>query len=396
MSIHRRNGLVIALVSSLLAGCGGSGPNQTDAQQWDLYKPHAVQAAASPAPETPPLAPLQPLKPPDPNAVKLGKMLFFENRISGDADISCSKCHIPEKGWTDGESLSTGYPGTRYFRNTPTILNVAYKSYLYWDGRLGGDDLATQARDSINDSHFLSADGRIMLERMKQIPEYADLFAKIYGADPYLTSMTQALAAFESTLVSTNVPFDRYLKGDQNALSAAARQGLALFSGKAGCIRCHNGPLLSDQKTHNVGVPENPEVFGDPFRVITLRSMTKFLGVPNYSNLRRDPGNFAVTKDYKDFGKFVTPGLREVSRTAPYMHNGMLPTLEAVVDFYAAGGGKADNKSPLLEPLTLTGEDKAALVEFLKSLSGDPVIIQLAQKDLPGYEIVKDWYRKKN
>ena len=200
-------------------------------------------------------------------------MLFFDYRISGDADISCSTCHVPEKGWADGEALSTGYPGTRYFRNTPTILNVAYSDYLYWDGRLGGDDLATQSRDSINDSHFLSSDGRIMVERMKQVPAYVELFEKAFG-EPSLTRITKAIAAFETTLVSRNVPFDRYLKGDGNALSAEALKGLALFTGKAGCIRCHDGPYLSDQK-HTTSV----------CRRIPRFSATRFASSPSARSL---------------------------------------------------------------------------------------------------------------
>ena len=343
------------------------------------------------------LAPLPEISPPNPFAAELGKMLFFDNRVSGDADISCATCHQPGKGWADGEALSTGYPGTRYFRNTPTIINAVYADYLYWDGRLGGDDPATQVRDSINDSHFMSSDGRVMLERMKQIPEYVELFEKGGLGEPTHTGITKAIAAFERTLVSRNVPFDNYLKGDGNALSAQAKQGLELFKGKAGCVQCHNGPYLADQKPHNLGLPENPEVFSDPFRVVTFRSQLKFVGTPNYMNLRNDPGHFAVSKLYKDFGKFITPTLREVSRTAPYMHNGMLPTLEAVVDFYNAGGGiKSRRKDPLLKPLNLSAGERSALIEFLKSLSGEEIIMQVAQKELPGYKIIKNWYATKN
>ena len=343
------------------------------------------------------LAPLPEISPSNPFAAELGKMLFFDNRVSGDADISCATCHQPGKGWADGEALSTGYPGTRYFRNTPTIINAVYADYLYWDGRLGGDDPATQVRDSINDSHFMSSDGRVMLERMKQIPEYVELFEKGGLGEPTHTGITKAIAAFERTLVSRNVPFDNYLKGDGNALSAQAKQGLELFKGKAGCVQCHNGPYLADQKPHNLGLPENPEVFSDPFRVMTFRSQLKFVGTPNYMNLRNDPGHFAVSKLYKDFGKFITPTLREVSRTAPYMHNGMLPTLEAVVDFYNAGGGiKNRHKDPLLKPLNLSADERSALIEFLKSLSGEEIIMQVAQKELPGYKIIKNWYATKN
>lgn len=354
----------------------------------------AGMAQVPKADEYPSLAPLPAIEAPNPHAVELGKMLFFDNRTSGDADIKCSTCHIPDKGWADGEALSTGYPGTRYFRNTPTVLNAVYRTYFYWDGRLGGDDLATQSRDTINDSHFHAADGRIMLERMKQIPLYVELFEKAGLGESSLTNITKAIAAFEQTLIPKNVPFDNYLKGDQGALSAKAKQGLALFEGKARCIRCHNGPYISDQRPHRLGVAENPEVFSDPFRIITLRSMQKFLGTPNYSNLRQDPGHFTVTKNYDDFGKFITPSLREVARTAPYMHNGMLATLEDVIDFYDRGGGAGGTAG--LEPLSLSGEEKAALIAFLESLSGDEIVINIDQSDLPEYELIEDWYEKKN
>ena len=362
---------------------------------------YSVKATASNAGQVPAfdrtrLGPLPPIVPPNRYAVALGKMLFFDNRLSGDADIMCATCHNPAKGWADGEQLSTGYPGTRYFRNTPTIINAAYADYFYWDGRLGGDDMATQVRDSINDSHFMSSDGRIMLERMKQIPVYVDLFKKSGMGEPSLTKITKAIAAFEKTLVSRNVPFDRYITGDARAISDQAKHGLELFKGKAGCIACHGGPYLSDQKPHRLGLPENPEVFSDPFRIITFRSQLKFVGTPNYSNLRNDPGHFAVTKLYKDFGKFITPTLREVSRTAPYMHNGMLLTLQDVVEFYDRGGGAGSRKDPLLKPLSLSAAEKTALVELLKTFSGDPIIIKLAMKDLPPYVLMEDWYNKKN
>jgi cytochrome c peroxidase len=348
--------------------------------------------------DVPGLAPLPPKEAPNAALVELGMMLFFDNRISGDADITCAQCHNPAEGWGTRDELSTGYPGTRYFRNAPTVLNAAHARYLYWDGRLGGDDLATQARDSINDSHFMSSDGRVMLERQKQIPEYLVLYEKSGLGEPSLTKITKAIAAFEQTLVSRNVPLDNYLYGDEAALSDQAKQGLALFTGKAGCVKCHNGPYLTDEKPRNIGVPENPEVFSDPFRIITFRSQLKFVGTPNYMNWRNDPGHFAVTKQYKNFGQFMTPTLREVSRTPPYMHNGMLPTLEAVVDFYNAGGGKTklNNKDPLIKPLSLSDEEKAALVAFLKSLSGDEINIQLTQKDLPEYGLISEWYTKRN
>ncbi|MEE9278777.1 MAG: cytochrome c peroxidase [Myxococcota bacterium] len=346
--------------------------------------------------EFPPLGPLPELEAPDPAAVEWGKMLFFDNRISGDADIRCSTCHDPAKGWADGLPLSDGYPGTKYFRNTKTVVNAVHADYFYWDGRLDGQDLETQARDAITDSHFHAADGRIMLERQKQIPEYVALSQKAFGGEPSFGRMLRALAAFERTLVSRNVPFDQYARGDASALSPEAKRGLELFQGKAGCIRCHNGPYFSDGQAHNVGAPDNPAVFSEIERHITMRSVLKFLGTANYMNLRQDPGYCAVSNDPEHMGRFLTPTLREVSRTAPYMHSGMLATLEEVIDFYDRGGGDRPGKSPLLVPLGLSQAEKDALLAFLASLSGDEILIEIAQEDLPKYQLIEDWYEVRN
>lgn len=330
------------------------------------------QAAGRDSP--PPLAPLPELKPEKPEQVELGKMLFFDNRMSGDADRRCADCHDPKKGWADGMALSDGYPGTKYFRNSKTIINVAYAPYLYWDGRMDGEDLPTQVRDALTESYWHLMDGRIMLERWKQSPEYVERFKTAMGGEANFGRTLNAVAAFMKSLTSKNVPFDKYLKGDQGAISEQAKQGLALFQGKAGCIECHNGPMLSDYKPRALGVPENPYVFLTPKRHLQYRAVMKSLGVPNYMNLLEDVGYYGVSKLKKDMGTFITPTLREVSRTAPYMHNGMLATLEDVVEFYNKGGGAHPNKDALLKPLGLSTSEKAALVAFLKTLSGDELI----------------------
>ena len=348
------------------------------------------------AAEFPPLGPLPKVKPQNPDQVELGKMLFFDNRISGNADRRCADCHIPKEGWADGKQLSTGYPGTEYFRNAKTIINAVHSKYFYWDARLDGRDMPTQVRDSMTESHFMAGDGRIMHQRLKNVPEYVELFEKVYNNEPSFNRILKAISAFERTLVSRNVPFDKYLQGDESAISAEAQKGLELFKGKAGCIQCHNGPMLTDNTPHNLGVPHNPDIVKNVKRHITLRSMMSFLGVPNYHNLKKDPGYFVVTKEYKDFGSFLTPSLREVSRTAPYMHNGMLPTLEAVVDFYNQGGGQHKNKSKLLKPLGLSAGDKKALVAFLNTLIGDEIIIDIPKKTLPKYQAITDWYGREN
>lgn len=332
-----------------------------------------------------PLAPLSPLEPPKKEQVELGKLLFFDPRLSGDASISCATCHDPKKGWGDGKPLSTGYPGSEYFRNSQTILNAAHYKRNYWDGRMDGRDLPTLVRDHLTEAHFMQVDGRLFAERLKQVPEYEELFRKAFGGDPSFGRTLNAVAAFVRTIASRNAPLDRYLKGETAALSAEAQAGMRLFQGKAGCIQCHSGALLSDQKFHALGVPENPAVFAEPLRHITFRRFMKTLGVPNYDNLRADVGLYAVTKEPGDRGKLRTPSLREVSLTAPYMHNGVFATLEDVVEFYNRGGGIHPNKSRLLRPLGLTDAEKKALVEFLKSLAGDPVVVEPPR--LPEYKL---------
>lgn len=349
----------------------------------------------------PPLAPLLELEAPPPDQVELGKMLFFDNRMSGGADRRCADCHDPRKGWADGIPLSDGYPGTKYFRNSKTILNVAYANLLYWDGRMDGADLPTQVRDALTESYWHAMDGRVLLERWKQVPEYNERFHKAMGGEPTFGRTLNAVAAFMKSLVSRNVPFDRYLKGEQNAISDEAKRGLALFQGRAGCIECHNGPMLSDYKPHALGVPENPDVFLEPKRHTTFRAVMRSHGVPNRMNLLEDVGYYLVSKSPKDIGRFVTPSLREVSRTAPYMHNGTFPTLEAVVEFYDQGGADHPNKDPLLKPLGLTGPEKADLVEFLKTLSGDEIIppdlatLLDQKKGLPQYQSLGPWEKAK-
>jgi cytochrome c peroxidase len=332
-----------------------------------------------------PLAPLPTLETPKREQVELGKLLFFEPRLSGDASISCATCHDPKKGWGDGKALSTGYPGSEHFRNSQTILNAAHYRRNYWDGRMHGRDLPTLVRDHLTEAHFMQVDGRLFAERLKQAPEYEELFRKAFGGEPTFGRTLAAIAAFVRTITSKNIPLDRFLKGETAALSPTAQEGMKLFQGKAGCIQCHGGALLSDQKFHALGVPENPAVYGEPLRHVTFRRFMKTLGVPNYDNLREDVGLYAVTKEPGDRGKFRTPSLREVALTAPYMHNGVFATLEDVVEFYNRGGGPHPHKSPLLRPLGLTDGEKKTLVEFLKSLAGDPIVVE--RPALPEYKV---------
>ena len=312
--------------------------------------------------------------------VLLGKYLFFDPRLSGDANVSCASCHQPEQAWANGQALSDGYTGTLYFRNAPTVMNTAFLDYLYWDGRMDGSDMPTLVRDHLTEAHFMNTDGRLMVERIKQVPEYVQLFQDAYGANPSFGRTLNAITAYVQSLNSGPSPYDLYLAGDENALSPEAQAGLALFEGRAGCSTCHTGPTFSDNNfyAYSTPVPENPDIWADPLRHITFRRFFRQLGTPDYRDLTVDPGHFALTLNDADWQAFRTAPLREVGRTAPYMHNGVFATLEEVVRFYNDGAVSG-------VPLGLSDAEIAQLVAFLNSLSSDPVAVEAPE--LPEYQL---------
>ncbi len=340
----------------------------------------------------PSLGPLPPVpvpadNPMSPAKVALGKLLFFDARLSGDASTSCASCHSPESGWGDGGDLSRGYPGTQHWRNSQTILNSAYYAKLFWAGEV--PSLEAQAKSAATGNVAGNGDTMMMEERLRQIPEYVKRFREVFGSPwPTIDDAWRAISAFERTIVSNakDVPFDRFMKGDKKALSESAERGLALFQGKAGCVQCHNGPLLSDEDYHNVGVPKNPAFEEDPLRQITLRFQHVIRGVPEsvYRKADRDLGLYYTTKRKADTGRFRTPSLRELKYTAPFMHNGAFFELDEVIDFYDEGGGEDANKSPLLKKLGLSDEEKEDLLAFLESLSSDEPLL-MKPPELPPY-----------
>ena len=321
------------------------------------------------------LAPLPQAPAQNAELVELGRRLFFETRLSGDGSISCASCHNPAHGWSDALPLSEGYPGTKYFRRTPSIMNTAFKESLYWDGRMSGGDLPTLVRDHISEAHFLQADGRLVLERLRQIGYYEETFKRITGKEPHYGGILNSIASFVRTINSQNVPFDQFLSGDSRALSEQAKEGYRLFVGKADCVRCHGGPMLSDGDFHATGVPDNENLFLEPLRHITFRRFLKTFGVSGYADYDHDPGLFAITNDPRDDRKFRTPSLREVARNGFFMHNGVFASLEEVVDFYNQGGGDGSG----LRPLKLDGDEKQALITFLEALSGDLVTVTVPE-----------------
>ena len=335
---------------------------------------------------------LPPVTMPDDNPMtsakaELGKILFFDRRLSGNGFVSCATCHAPNAGWGDGNALSLGYPGTLHWRNSQTIINTAYQAKLFWGGEK--TSLEAQAKSAWTGNIAGNLDPIMAEETLRQIPDYVQRFREVFGTEsPKFDDALRALAAFEATVNSRNVPFDNYLRGNQEAMSDAALRGAELFVGKARCIVCHGGTLLTDQSYHNTGVPQNPAFESDPLRQITLRFQYRARGVPEevYRSADRDLGLYYTTKQDSDRGKFRTPPLREVGQTGPYMHNGVFETLTEVVEFYNDGGGQNPNLDPLVRPLGLTSDEIADVVAFLHSVTGDPIIIQ--PPDMPEYAVM--------
>jgi cytochrome c peroxidase len=277
--------------------------------------------------------------------IALGHMLYFDKRISLDGTISCATCHDPNKGWSDGETVSTGIGGKKGRRNAPTVINSTYMFSQFWDGRAA--TLEEQAKGPmINSVEMGNPDHTVMVARIKAIKGYQPLFQQAFGQEPTIENITQAIAAFERTILGGNSKFDRFQNGDASAFTAEEKQGMDLFFGKANCTRCHVGATFSDSQFHNLGVGIN--------------------------NPKPDLGRYEVTKKEEDKGAFRTPTLRDVTRTAPYMHDGSEATLEAVIDFYDKGGEKNPHLDFNMKPLHLTPEEKKALIAFLKALDSKP------------------------
>ena len=338
---------------------------------------------------------LEPLGPPpipadnpqSPEKVELGKLLFFDPRLSGDAAISCVSCHEPGAGWAFPNPLSLGYPGTVHWRNSPTIVNAAYYGKLFWAG--ASKSLEGQARSAARGAVGANGESDMMEARLAFIPEYRERFREVFGDEwPRISNAWKAIAAFERSLVQTDTPYDRFLQGEGQALSEAQKRGLELFVGKAQCVVCHYGPLLSDENYYNLGVPPAREWEEDGLAQVTFRFELYAKGVTEkmYRKTKDDPGLYFRTKQKADKGKFRTPSLRYTKYSAPYMHNGQLETLRDVVEFYNAGGGSnefAETKTPLVKPLGFSESEIEDLVAFLESMSGEEILMD--EPDLPDY-----------
>jgi cytochrome c peroxidase len=260
--------------------------------------------------------------------VEVGRRLFDDPRLSVDGSLSCATCHQPERAFSSADAAAVGVFGRQGTRNAPALINLAYGRAFFRDGR--ETTLERQVLRPIEDPNEMGFSAARAAERVGLSRE----------------ELSQALASYVRTILSGNSPYDRFVDGDREALSADAQAGLALFRGKARCSLCHFGPTFSDEAFHNTGV-----------------------AAPDGEII--DVGRFEVTGREPDRGAFRTPTLREVARTAPYMHDGSLATLEDVIEFYDQGGRPNPALDPKIRPLGLTADEKAAVVAFLRSLTGE-------------------------
>ena len=284
-------------------------------------------------------------EPPTKAQVDLGRTLFFDQRLSQNQVQSCATCHNPDLGFSDGQAKGLGTFGKRLGRNSPHLYNLAWSRALFWDGR--ATTLEEQALGPIQAPGEMGMDLTTLLTRLNAVPEYRTRFTAAYGAgDITAENIAKAIAAYERTIISADSAFDRYVRGNDQALGIEAKRGLALFVGKANCIACHSGPNFTDDSFHNLGVRD------------------------------ADPGREEIVSGVANAHAFKTPGLRNVALTSPYLHDGSEQSLEAVIRFYNRGGD-APTPNPLVRKLDLTDVEVSDLVAFLGSLT-DPVALERA------------------
>jgi len=280
-----------------------------------------------------------------PEKIALGKKLYFDKRLSKDGTISCATCHDPEMAWAEDEATSTGIDEQVGPANSPTVINSAYATSQFWDGRAA--TLEEQALGPIENPIEMGHKLDDLVKELAAIPEYEEAFQKVFGTAVTSDGIAKAIAAFERTVLSHNSPYDKFNDGDKDALDESQKRGLALFT-DTGCADCHTPPVFSNFRFYNAGVGMDK----DP----------------------PDAGRMAVTKKDRDLGKIRVPMLREVAGTGPYFHDGSVETLEAAVELMTAGGKDNDNLSGMMKSMRDTefsDQDKKDLVAFLNSLSGE-------------------------
>ncbi|MFT7485873.1 MAG: cytochrome c peroxidase [Candidatus Paceibacteria bacterium] len=273
--------------------------------------------------------------------VALGRRLFFDSILSRDKSVACATCHQPEFAFADDKRFSIGIDNQRTSFNSPSLINKALSTNVFWDGR--ASSIESQVLLPIQNETEMGLGLEEALERVTADATYSADFQATYQSAPNEQNLAKAMSAFIRALAFADSPVDRFRNGETTALNSSERAGLWVYEGRGGCWKCHVGPNLSDEQFHNTGIGS-------------------LEGIPL-------PGRSGATGEITDLGKFRTPGLRMLTKTAPYMHDGSLATLEEVIEFYREGGHANENLSPKLKPIDLSDEDAKNLVAFLRALS---------------------------
>lgn len=276
--------------------------------------------------------------------VELGKTLFYDPRLSMNKAQSCASCHNPDLGFGDGLAKGHGTMGNTLGRNTPHLYNLAWNAVFFWDGRAA--TLEEQALGPIKAPGEMALPLDSLVPRLGRASYYRKKFPEVYGKSGIsLENIARAIASFERSLISDNSPFDKYMKGEKTAMIPSAVRGMELFKGKANCVACHSGPNFTDESFHNIGI-------GD-----------------------KDEGRNAIMRGATLVGAFKTPGLRNVTLTAPYMHDGSEASLEEVIQFYNKGGKSKKNLDKLMKPLHLNAAEVQDLITFMGALSSPVQVV---------------------
>jgi cytochrome c peroxidase len=272
--------------------------------------------------------------------IELGKMLFFDPELSLDGKVSCATCHQPKLAFTDGLATSTGVFGRKVTRNAPSLVNVGFQKTLMFDGEL--KTLEMQAIVPIQEHNEMGMDMRTLIDKLAKNSAYQKAAKELFNRDFDPFVLTRALSAFQRSLVAVNAPFDQFIAGNGRSISKEAKLGFSLFSDKFKCSACHTVGLFTNHEILNNGI---------------------------YLEYKNDLGRFRIHEDSADIGKFKVPTLRNISLTAPYMHNGSFVNLDQVIDHYAAGGKKHKNQDKRITGFAISPKERVALKAFLVSLT---------------------------
>ena len=279
-----------------------------------------------------------------PARVELGRVLFFDGRLSANGVVSCAFCHEPDHAFSGSTALSSGVGGKPGVRHAPTLINRAWGRSQFWDGR--SPTVESQVMVPITSPDEMGMTAGQVIAKLQSIKGYAPLFSAAFGDSMInVDRVAKALASFERTIVSGNSPYDRYIRGDKSALTKQQKAGLNFFNGKGECAECHSGPNFTSEKFANLGI--------------------------GMDQLNPDPGRETVTQRRGDFGKFKVPTLRDLAHRGPYMHDGRFKTLGEVLDFYSRGGLANPHLDTRLTPFYLDEQTKQDLLAFLASLNGE-------------------------